>query len=93
VWARPSGGRVEPSAEVAFVVARLAAGLQEGLHGSGCLGSGQRAAQALVLVQEPVDRGGLGGIDGGLCVGDRRRREGGNPTRETVDERTQLDGS
>jgi hypothetical protein len=53
---------VEASAEVAFVVARLAAGPQEGLHGGGCLGSGQRAAQALVLVQEPVDRGGLGGI-------------------------------
>jgi hypothetical protein len=79
-------------AEIDLVVARLAARLEEGVHRGGCLGGGQCAAQALVLVQEPVDRGGFGGVDGSLGVGDRRCGEGGDPTREAVDERTQLRG-
>src|SRR5437870_11225347 len=83
---------VDQPAEVQLHLARLPAEREEALHPLLRRSGRDRLVEAVRLLEEPLDRWQLGGVDGRLRERDRLGREGGDPAGEALDEGAELGG-
>src|SRR5439155_14078679 len=83
---------VDQPAQVELHVPRLPAEREEALHPLLRRSGRDRLVEAVRLLEEPLDRWQLGGVDGRLRERDRLGREGGDPAGEALDEGAELGG-